>query len=105
MSSLNHAKNVGENKTVLHKRSGISGGNADGAKNVQAGQLVGIVHLSSRHTDIRPRERGCGGCVATCPDIPKPSFVQARVIKGVGMSERKHAIARIVWTSESGDIS
>jgi hypothetical protein len=52
MSSLNHAENVGENKTVLHKGPGISGGNADGAKNIQAGQLVGIVHLAGCHTDI-----------------------------------------------------
>jgi len=105
MSSLNHAENVGENETVLNKRPGISGGNAHGAKNAQAGQRVGVIHLPSSHTDIRPSERGCGGCVATCPDIPKPSFVQARAIEGVGMSERKHAMGRIVWTNESGDIS
>src|SRR4029077_17950888 len=105
MSSLKHAVNVGENKTVLHKGPGISRSNTHGAQNAQAGQRVGVIHLPSRHTDIRPSERGCGGCIPTGPDIPKPSFVQPGAIEGGGMSERKHAIGRIVWTNESGDIS
>ena len=102
---MNHAENVGEDKTILHKGPGISGSNADGAKNAHAGQGVRVIHWPSGDTDIRPRERGCGGCMAAGPDIAKASFIETRAIECVGVGDGKDAVAGVVGANESGDIS